>query len=64
MIKSDIDGLEFQQPGILVNTASDEYMSYVQRRNAMNIKDSKMTSLQDQINSLSKQLELLMEERK
>ncbi len=60
LIKSDVKGLEYQQPGVLVSTDNDAYNNYIQRRKLNESKDSQMKQMQDQINTLNNQLALIL----
>lgn len=60
LTKSDVDGLEFQQRGVLVNTDNVEYEGYIRRRNAMRAKDAVVQDLQGKVAQLTDKLEQVL----
>ena len=54
MTKSDVDGLEFLSPGLLVNLDEKSYIEYMKRQ-------VKMKTLETRINNVEDKLDLILE---
>lgn len=56
LVKSDVEGLMYQQPGVLVSVDEEEYQNYIRRRKIMTDKDARIQHLEEGINNLNEKL--------
>jgi hypothetical protein len=60
MIKSDVEGLEYQGPGVLVSTDKAAYEEYLRNRSIWSAKNNKIEQLETSINILNDKLNKLL----
>lgn len=60
-MQSDEVDLEFQQPGVLINTNNTAYADYMKRSSILSGKDDKISELSSRIDFMNDQINKLFE---